>query len=340
MSRTPTPPIERFDTATGLRLYRLRLEAFPRFYVHAYLVLGADTPILIDVGSGWANSNTDLLTAFDSLHSDYGESVRLADVGQIIITHAHIDHFGGLTFVREHTPAPVAVHVLDRRVLINYTERVLVAAKGLRVFLRRAGIADAHITQLMDLYSFGKGFYRPTAVDHVLADGDRYLDLFTVTHVPGHCPGQVMLQHDDILITADHILEGITPHQVPESITRNTGLGHYLDSLDKASRLPNVRLALGGHKRPLTHYYDRIGEIRQSHMERLEAILAICTDGPKTIKDISMALFQEQVGYNALLALEETGAHVEYLYQRGELEAANLDQIAAEDDPPILYQRT
>jgi len=55
-AKTDTPRVERFN-AGGFRIYRLRLQAFPDFYAHAHLVLGADTPTLIDVGSGWADSN-------------------------------------------------------------------------------------------------------------------------------------------------------------------------------------------------------------------------------------------------------------------------------------------
>ena len=48
----------------------------------------------------------------------------------IWLTHGHIDHLGGLRFVRRRTEAPVAVHVLDRRVLSRWEERVIVASKG------------------------------------------------------------------------------------------------------------------------------------------------------------------------------------------------------------------
>ena len=50
-------------------------------------------------------------------------------------------------------------------------------------------------------------------------------------------------------------------------------------------------------------------------------------DEPRTIAEGSHALFGEAHGYNVLLALEEAGAHVEYLYQRGLLEIENLEEV-------------
>ena len=55
--------------------------------------------------------------------------------------------------------------------------------------------------------------------------------------------------------------------------------------------------------------------------------------------DISQALFGEVHGYNVLLALEEAGAHVEYLYQRGQLGIENLDELESSPEPaPIRYR--
>jgi glyoxylase-like metal-dependent hydrolase (beta-lactamase superfamily II) len=141
------------------------------------------------------------------------------------------------------------------------------------------------------------------------------------------------------MLTADHVLSRTTPHQAPESITNNMGLGHYLDSLTKISKeAANVRLALGGHEQPMPDLNGRIQEIRQSHEDRLNKILDICQE-PKSIAEISKELFGKVGSYHVLLALEEAGAHVEYLYQRGELAAANLDQIQQNDHPIITYQR-
>jgi hypothetical protein len=45
-------------------------------------------------------------------------------------------------------------------------------------------------------------------------------------------------------------------------------------------------------------------------------------------------------GYNVLLALEEAGAHVEYLAQRGRLRISNLAEMESNSGPiSIYYQR-
>jgi hypothetical protein len=116
------------------------------------------------------------------------------------------------------------------------------------------------------------------------------------------------------------------------------GLGHYLASLARIERLDGVRLALGGHEAPMADLAGRIQEIRELHDQRLNRVLEICVE-PKNIAQISQALFGPVSSYHVLLALEETGAHLEYLYQRGEVLATNLDEIEREAEPIITYQR-
>jgi hypothetical protein len=48
-------------------------------------------------------------------------------------------------------------------------------------------------------------------------------------------------------------------------------------------------------------------------------------------------MYPDRHGYDVLLALEEVGAHVEYLYQRGRLAVYNLDEVEREGNPPLRY---
>ena len=80
------------------------------------------------------------------------------------MTHGHIDHFGGLPFVRQFTSAPVGIHILDLRVISHHEERMIVAARHLENYLVEAGVPDQYRLNLMQMYTFSKTFYRSTSI--------------------------------------------------------------------------------------------------------------------------------------------------------------------------------
>jgi glyoxylase-like metal-dependent hydrolase (beta-lactamase superfamily II) len=333
------PPVERFTSSSGARIYRLPSEAFPGFIVYVYLVFEAGPLTLVDAGSGYGSSIAQILTGLETVRAEFGEPFEPADIRRHIITHGHIDHFGGLAALRESTGAEVCIHGLDRWVLSHYEERVIVATKALRNFLISAGVPQDLQPDLMEMYGFSKKHVRSVPVDFVLHDGQE-LDGMRVVHTPGHCPGQVCLILGNILLSADHILARTSPHQAPESITAYTGLGHYLHALAKIRELPGLDLALGGHEWPVENVYARIDEIRASHLRKLDRVRqAIAeSEAPATVNDVTQKLYPRVEGFNVLLAIEEMGAHVEYLYQHGELRVDNLDEVEREDNPPLRYR--
>ena len=141
-----------------------------------------------------------------------------------------------------------------------------------------------------------------------------------------------------MLFTADHVLARITPHQSPECITRKVGLGNYLNSLNKVRNLPGVILSLGGHETPIRNLPKRVEEIRVYHEQRLNKVLDLCAL-PTTIKAVSRKHFGVTTGYNALLAIAETGAHMEYLYHHGHLEAANSGEVEYSQKAVMHFHR-
>ena len=337
--------IKSYTSSGGARIFQLQVEDFPGLWGNVFLVLTEDRKlgelrVLIDAGSGYSDSNQQLEAGLQAVTEQIGEPVTLESLTHILITHGHIDHFGGLSYIYPRTHAKIGVHELDRRVLTNYEERLAVIARRLDEFLIDAGVEDERRTKLLDLYKITKSLYHSVKVDFTYEAVGMRMGPFEMLHVPGHCAGHVVIRLQDVLFTGDHVLEHTSPHQSPEHLTLSTGLDHYLQSLETLRPwAEDARLALGGHELPIVDLPSRLDAIRELHYERLAKIQDLLKE-PHTIAEVSHGLFSELHGYEVLLGLEEAGAHVEYLYQRGLLGIANLVELeTGSNHSPIRYYR-
>jgi glyoxylase-like metal-dependent hydrolase (beta-lactamase superfamily II) len=341
MSTRERAPVARFETRQGIRVYRFPVETFPTHFNNLYLIDDGDRLTLVDAGSGLDSTRRDIDAGLDEIAARWGRRYDLTDVADVVITHAHMDHAGNVGYFIDRTAARVWVHELDARVLSAFEERIVVASKDLAVFLDRSGVGPALKEQLLAMYTLSKSILNFASVPLAdrLGDGTRIGNGLEVLHTPGHCPGEICLLVDNVLFTGDHVLASTTPHQSPECITLFCGLRRYLESLDKIHRVGGVELALGAHEDEIPNLYGRIHEIRCFHLQRLDRLRDMCRE-PRTIWDVTQELFGGRLeGYGQILGLEEAGAHVEYLYQVGELAIANLDEVRRSDNP-VLYYRT
>jgi len=353
-----TPKTEAFRSAGGARIYRIPIHLFPELWGFAHLVVADGLVALVDVGSGFGDSNDHLELGLRAVKSDYDEAIEWSDLTHVLITHGHIDHFGGLAYVKERTSAPIGIHELDRRVLTGYEERLATVAGKLSQYLTESGITAEEHEDLMNLYLLNKQLYTSQSVDFTFEAIGMQIGPVEITHVPGHTPGQVVMLVHDVLLSADHILERISPHLAPERLTLNTGLDHYLESLENSKTLVDrTKLVLGGHEGPFRDLAARIDATRSLYEDRLAQVLDLAraptmvTDAPAsmmvnderssmTIAELAHKLFGETAGYHRLLALEEAGAYVEYLSMRGYLSVADLESLERGDVAPIRYQST
>ena len=209
--------VKRFVSRGGIRVYGMPVETFPGHVNNIYLVLDGDLVTLVDVGSGLPDSNIGLERRMAEVREHFGEDVGLGQVRHVVITHAHIDHFGWVGHFARDTDAEVWVHELDARVLNNFEERMTLASKDVAVFLERAGLGAESRAELEAMYRMSKSVFKSVETDHIVRDRDRIINGYRVHHTPGHCPGQICLEIDGLLFTADHVLSRITPHQSPAS---------------------------------------------------------------------------------------------------------------------------
>ena len=333
------PPVKQFVTNTGVRIYRIPCDVFPKLSGRVYLLLGLDVPTLVDAGSGAEKCTQQLFEGIEQVRTEFGETFELADLGRVVLTHAHIDHFGGLPEIVRRTGAEVAVHELDQRAVSAYDERAVRGRHAFDRFLRQAGVETHRRGGILDEFGYFKGLVESVPVTHELADGET-LDGIRVIHTPGHSPGHVCLVVGNILIAGDHILSRTVSQLWPESVAAWTGLGHYLDSVQKIAQNGPYELLLSGHE-PVIHDLDeRLEQIRSAHSRRLDRLIDILHHSPRamTVEEISERMYSRQQGYPALLALTDVGARVEHLEQRGRIVIDNLEDVMEEACPVLRYR--
>jgi len=330
---TSTHSSAQYQTSTGIDIQRLPLEAFPNFWVYAYLVQTDDWNVLIDTGSGSENSNT-------GLESGLAEAgLSLSDLTHILLTHSHIDHYGGLPYLRERTQAQVGVHELDLGTVTTHEARLTILTNKLEIFLTQAGIQAERRADLLTMYRFTKALYHSVPVDFTYEAQDMQIGPFELLHVPGHCPGHVALKLDDVVFCGDLILEHVTPHQSPEELTPFMGVHHYLNSLSAFKHWADgASLALNGHDDPIADLPGRIAHVRANLSRRVDQTLEALSE-PRTLAEATEQVYGEMNGYNALLVIEKIGAYVEYLVQRGLVEIVNPDELAKSPQAAIKYCR-
>lgn len=323
------PPVKQFISDTGIRVYRIPCDVLPRLSGRVYLLLGLDVPTLVDAGSGTEKCTRQLFEGLEQVRREFGEGFDLGDLGRVVLTHAHIDHFGGLPEVVRRTGAEVAVHELDQRAVCAYDERAVRSRHAFDRFLCQSGVETERRTTMLDEFGYFKGRIESVPVTRELVDGDT-IDGISVIHTPGHSPGHICLSVGNLLLAGDHILSRTVSQLWPESVSAWTGLGHYLDSVQKVEESGSYELILSAHEPVIHDLGERLVQIRSAHSRRLDRLIEILrnSEHPMTVDQLSEGMYSRQRGFPALLALTDVGARVEHLEQRGRIVIMNLEEVA------------
>jgi glyoxylase-like metal-dependent hydrolase (beta-lactamase superfamily II)/8-oxo-dGTP pyrophosphatase MutT (NUDIX family) len=249
----------------------------PATHTCCYIVHNSKEMLIFDPGSPYEDEQQELAACVDEMISE-GRRVR-----EIILTHLHPDHVGGVNALKSHLGGAVPV-----------------------------GAHAETATALADIQ-----------VDHLIEDnevitleGEPSIRLRAL-HTPGHALGHLCF-HDDargVLMTGDNIVGvGSVLIDPPQGNMRD-----YLQSLERMRSLPGLSILLGGHGPAVATPYQKIDEYISHRLEREQNILAAFRAGATTPQEIVARVYTDVSPKAYGMAERAVLAHLEKLREDGEI---------------------
>jgi glyoxylase-like metal-dependent hydrolase (beta-lactamase superfamily II) len=292
--------------------------------VNVYVITTSEGLVCIDAGWGIPESRR----LFEESLAALGAG--LSDVKRFLVTHVHRDHYTQAVQVRRDVGSHVALGLGEKKTMdaLQATERT--PLNGQVLALREAGapeLADLiHAwfqTQKADPHNW-------ESPDEWLTEGPVALSDRTLHAVetPGHTAGHLVYHDLDarLLFAGDHVLPTITPSIGFEPVLSENPLGAFLRSLAVVRSRPDAML-LPAHGPVTESVHARVDALVAHHDQRLNLTEKAVREGAATVFDAANALrwtrrehkVKDLDPFNAMLAIFETGAHLDLLVAQGRL---------------------
>jgi glyoxylase-like metal-dependent hydrolase (beta-lactamase superfamily II)/8-oxo-dGTP pyrophosphatase MutT (NUDIX family) len=251
----------------------------PATHTCCYLIHTSEEMLVVDPGSPYEDEQQALAECLDEMIAE-GRGVK-----EIIITHLHPDHIGGVNVLKAHLggDVPVAAHALTAEALRDIDSGV-------------------HVDRLI------------ADGDVITLEGEPQVRL-TAMHTPGHARGHLCF-HDaerGALLTGDNIVGvGSVLIDPPEGNMRD-----YLNSLERMRSLPNLSVLFGGHGPAVATPYRKLDEYISHRLEREQNILAAVREGATEPKQIVAKVYTDVSPKAYAMAERAVLAHLEKLREDG-----------------------
>ncbi len=323
-----SPRIGRIPTPTG----------FPGLGdINSYLIFPEDDSgelILIDTGVASEEAWQALTQGLEKL------DCRVADIGKIILTHGHTDHYGQAHRIQQTSGCELWAHEnlwLTVERMLPPPERVALEKEFYAYWGVDRELVDAALARRA---AVAKSF-KPVEPSRLLQDGD-VLDIpgfsLEVVHTPGHCPDEVIYWQPEgrVIFSGDHLLPNITPVcllQIPRSRdeARARSLVEYQQSLAKVAPYP-ARVTYPSHGPPIDDHRELMASYHLSTDRRLLKISRILQKEEwMSPMDIGKALFPKAWKEQMVPVMSEVLGHCDVLEAGG--------HAASEDRDGVIHYR-
>ncbi|MGP8001297.1 MAG: MBL fold metallo-hydrolase [Streptosporangiaceae bacterium] len=322
-----------FTVAPGVHRIPLPLPNDGLRAVNVYAIEAGPDLVLID--AGWALADTGGL--LDAALGQIGRSS--AGITRCLVTHVHRDHYTMAVILRQRFGTHVALGIGDRPSLASAVDQDQESLLSNVRLLRQSG-AESVIRALSEAFG-GRAHegqrweYPDEWLKGRASIGLGGRELLAVP-TPGHTQGHTVFadQAAGTLFAGDHVLPHITPSVGFEAVRADQPLGDYLRSLRLVLDLPDLRL-LPAHGPVGRSSHTRALELLDHHEDRLAACLNRVAAGEHTAYAAAAALpwtrrgrrFADLDPFNQMLAVLETGVHLDLLAVQGRLARTVTDEL-------------
>jgi glyoxylase-like metal-dependent hydrolase (beta-lactamase superfamily II) len=301
--------------------------------VNVYALLSAEGVVLIDAGWALAESRQLLADALGRLGAGLG------DVRRFLVTHIHRDHYTQAVALRRDFGGVVGLGEGERASMDLIRQPGGAPFGSQLTLLRQLGagdLADRIPARSADRSSERTDYELP---DEWLIPGLLPLPesrVLEVVATPGHTAGHVVFHdnHGELLFAGDHVLPTITPSIGFEPVPSPNPLGAFLRSLAVVRARPDAAL-LPAHGPVAASAHARVDELVAHHGARLDQVLAAVGSGASTGVEVAGILrwtrrertLADLDTFNTMLAVCETGAHLDLLVSQGRLSVTLEDGL-------------
>lgn len=333
-------------TIEGKSVYQIKLRVLPFLEGMLYLVPDEKEKAwtLIDAGGGDSISNADFEKGIEIIRAKYDASFRLDQIARVFLTHAHVDHFGGVARLKQIAGCEVCAHVLESRLIESYDECACVENNCYRFFLRESGVPLEMVEPILLGFGFLPGRVESVFVERKLLGGEK-VGNGTCIYLPGHSSGHLCLLYDDVIFSGDLLLSKTLTQIWPARVIPQTGVINYVSSLLKLKKLAVVHeqktgrklVALPAHEEPVFDIPKRIDAIFRAMERRNKRLLRLLEEeSPSSIWDLITKMYWSGRPNREFFALCDVASRIEYLLQLNLVSVENYARLSTEE-PCLRY---
>jgi glyoxylase-like metal-dependent hydrolase (beta-lactamase superfamily II) len=227
-----------------------------------WLLVTDDTGVML-IDAGYPGDRDEVLASLRRLGYEAG------DVRAILLTHAHIDHFGSAIWFAKTHGTPVYCHADEvGHAKREYLEQASPLDVALRIWRPRWGVWGLHVLRSGGLIREGIPTAQPLTADVAAQLPGHPIAIPTPGHTGGHCSYLVdgVLASGDALVTGHPLLRRSGPQLLPAVFSHNQG--DCIRSLAALALLETEILAPGHGdlwRGPIREATDQASSLASSH---------------------------------------------------------------------------